>query len=222
VNDLQIAVATTLGALLVLVAAWLLVMRRDREDSQNRAKFLGIEFELSTPALVVLLIGAGLLVGPAFAPHRPGGWPALSRGSTPPDGAVSPGSDTILRQQTVVNSEAEPNDRPATANMVAYGDTVTGKLTPDDVVDQFIFKVPNEQAAESRLIVRFLTSGMYLSAVSVWNAREELLLKSDAIIANQTLSKVISKSTSYLVEVRVSTFTQMTNEVDYEIVLSRN
>ena len=61
-NDLQIAVATTLGALLVVVAAWLLVMRRDA--GQNRAKLLGFEFELSTPALVVLLIGAGLLIGP--------------------------------------------------------------------------------------------------------------------------------------------------------------
>ena len=70
-NELQVAVATVLGALLILVAAWLLVMRRDA--GQNRAKFLGLEFELSTPAIAVLLIGAGLLVGPAFAPHRPGG-----------------------------------------------------------------------------------------------------------------------------------------------------
>jgi hypothetical protein len=173
VNDLQVAVATTLGALLILVAAWLLIARRDA--SQNRAKFLGLEFELSTPALVVLLIGAGLLVGPAFVPHRLGGWPVLPTGGTSPDDAGPPGDSTILRQQTVVSSELEPNDRPGAANVVDYGSTISGKLTPDDPIDQFIFNVPTDKTSKSRLIVRLINSGIYFRSVSVWNSKEEII-----------------------------------------------
>jgi hypothetical protein len=165
VNDLQVAVATVLGALLVVVGAWLLVMRRDA--SQNRAKFLGLEFELSTPALAVLLIGAGLLIGPAFAPHRPGGWPVLSMGATPSGGADTPGTGTLFRQQTVTTSELEPNNRPAEANVVAYGSTVSGALGNNNLSDYFSVATPPDQTGQSRVIVRLIQYGMIKKKLSV-------------------------------------------------------
>jgi hypothetical protein len=199
VNDLQIAVVTTLGTLLILVGAWLLLARRDA--SQNRAKFLGLEFELSTPALAVLLIGAGLLVSPAFVPHRPGGWPVLFTDATSSDDEGSPpGGSTILRQQTVVSTELEPNNRTGAANVVNYGNTISGELTPDDRIDYFIFNGPPDKTSKSRLIVRFLSSGSYNGYVRIWNNKEELLYE-DTTVPRKTVSKVISASSSYLVSV---------------------
>jgi hypothetical protein len=70
-NDLQIFVTTILGALLVPTALWLIVQRRD--SARNAVKILGIELDLSTPGIAVLVAGCGLLVLPAFLPYRPGG-----------------------------------------------------------------------------------------------------------------------------------------------------
>ena len=70
-NDLQIAIVTVLGAGLTIFAAWFMVARRDA--GQSRAKLIGIELELPTPGLVVLIAGCGLLILPALVPHRPGG-----------------------------------------------------------------------------------------------------------------------------------------------------
>src|SRR3954464_2744086 len=55
--------------------------------------------------------------------------------------SYSPGGGTILRQQTVVNNELEPNNRLGEANVVAYGSTVSGKISKDDPTDHFIFNV---------------------------------------------------------------------------------
>ena len=69
-NDLQILLTTILGSLLVIVAVWQIAVRRD--SGRSTAKFLGIELDLSTPGLVVLVVGCGLLVLPAFLSYRPG------------------------------------------------------------------------------------------------------------------------------------------------------
>ncbi len=147
-NDLQILLTTILGALLVLVAVWQILVRRDPD--QNTAKFLGIEFDLSTPGLVVLAAGCALLVLPAFLPYRPGGLPSFGRTT---NGGTSP----VLRQETVLTAEKEPNDSVRSANRITLGQTVKGTLeTSRGDVDYFV-----------------LTSyGLVgLAAVSLWTCR---------------------------------------------------
>jgi hypothetical protein len=169
-NDFQTAVATILGALLILVAAWLVLMRRDPE--RNRAKFAGLEFELSTPALIVLAAGCGLLVGPAFLPHRPGGMPPLW-GSRPLETQSSTES-SVLVQQTVVEAEQEPNDRAGQANRIASGQTITGRLDSTNPVDYFLVQVPETVEGECRLIVRSIKNNEIAQfSIIVWDAAEK-------------------------------------------------
>lgn len=214
-NDLQVAVATTLGALLVLVAAWLLIVRRDA--GQNRGKFLGIELELSTPALVVLLVGAGLLIGPAFAPRRPGGWPPMLFASTTTlSGAGAPEGGTILRQQTIVSDEFEPNNRPGEANVVGYGATVSGTLNGHDPIDHYVVNAHQEQMSPTRFVVRFISSGFYVTDITILDSKEETLASGMIGVGPRTISKSVRSSSSYLVQVRLNNDIAE-GDVNYEV-----
>jgi hypothetical protein len=52
------------GALIAIAGLVLLVLRK--EQAQNRVRMFGMEFDISTPALVVFLAGCGLFVTPSF------------------------------------------------------------------------------------------------------------------------------------------------------------
>jgi hypothetical protein len=52
------------GGVLAVVGVLLLIFKRT--DGANRVSALGIDFELSTPALVVLLVGCAMMVAPSI------------------------------------------------------------------------------------------------------------------------------------------------------------
>ena len=117
-----------------------------------------------------------------------------------------------------MTNENEPNDVPGTANLVAYGSTISGTLSPDDMVDQYIFKVPSDQSGKSRLIVRLLSQGDYIIYITVWNDKDEQLFK-QSLGGIQTLSAVVGASTLYLVEIRIVFY--LKSDVIYQLVMSK-
>jgi hypothetical protein len=197
-NDLQILVATILGALLVLVAVWLIAVRRD--PARNAAKFFGIELDLSTPGLAVLVAGCGLLVAPAFVPYRPGGLPSFggaADGSAPGAGQGS----VVLQQQTVLGSEHEPNDSVGSANRISLGQTIEGTLVAaDNAADYFALAQTPDSRGPKRVIVR--TRGPYGCCVklTVWNGKEEQIAESRVIIG-ETISVPAQPADAYLMRV---------------------
>jgi hypothetical protein len=65
-TDLREILVMSFGAVVSLAGLWLLFLRK--EGAVNRIKVLGQEFELSTPALIVFIVGAGIFVLPFFGP----------------------------------------------------------------------------------------------------------------------------------------------------------
>lgn len=197
-NDLQILIVTLLGAALIAIAVWLIVVRRD--SSRNVVRFLGMEFDLSTPGVVVLLAGCGLLVLPAFVPHRPGGLPSLG----PFFAASSSGgaeATTTLQQVTVLAAESEPNDSVPAANRIALGETVAGALTqpvPEDTFDYYLLELPAPPTPK-RVVFRTRGEGsVYRAYITVWNEKEEELADTSAPVGD-TISLELPPSPAYLI-----------------------
>src|SRR5262245_38895107 len=184
-NDLQILVVTILGALLVLVAVWLIAVRRD--PARNSAKFFGIELDLSTPGIVVLLAGCGLLALPGFVPHRPGGLPSFGWSSGGPAAATA-GRPIVLQQQTVLANEQEPNDSVGAANIIELGQTIEGTLVQaENAADYFVIAATPDARGPKRVIVR--TRGPYVccTKLTVWNGKEEEIAQGQAVVG-ETIS----------------------------------
>lgn len=68
-----------------------------RTPSSNRLKAFGVEFELSTPALVVFLAGCALLVAPFFVPQPD----VSSAGTTSAESSAEAGGQTSAATQGV-------------------------------------------------------------------------------------------------------------------------
>ena len=206
-NDLQILLTTILGALLVLVAVWQIVVRRNPD--RNTAKFLGIEFDLSTPGLVVLAAGCTLLVLPAFLPYRPGGLPSFG-------GTAKDSGSAILRQETVLSGEQEPNDHVGSANRITLGQTITGTLEPSKGdIDYFILTPPKETRGTKRIIVRTQGDGCCVH-LEVWNEKEEDIAHGHAI-AGETISLSAPPADTYLI--RISENVGGKRDITYEFVV---
>jgi hypothetical protein len=214
-NDLQTLVATILGALLVLVAVWLIAVRRD--PARNSAKFLGIELDLSTPGLAVLVAGCALVVAPAFVPHRPGGLPSFGW----PGGGSAPGAGErpiVLQQQTVLTSEEEPNDSVGSANLIELGQTIAGSLVAaENAADYFALASAPETRGAKRIIVR--TRGPAAGCcvnLNVWNGKEELLAQGHTIIGG-TISEPAQPADAYLI--RIANDAGGYDVMNYELVI---
>ena len=69
-TDLQALLSMAFDAAVAL-AGLVLLFRRDEGVAGNKFKAFGLEFEITTPALVVFLAGCGLFVLPHFLPPKP-------------------------------------------------------------------------------------------------------------------------------------------------------
>ncbi len=190
-------------------------MRRD--PARNAAKFLGIELDLSTPGLAVLVAGCGLLVLPAFVPHRPGGLPSFrwSAGRTAPEGG---GPSMVLQQQTVLTSEQEPNNTVGSANVIALGQTIEGALVPaENAPDYFALATTPDTRGPKRVIVRTRGPAAGCCAnLTVWNGKEERIAQGHTIIGG-TISEPAQPADAYLV--RMSTDAGDHEVMNYELVV---
>ena len=68
-TEAQQIVTMTFGAAVAVAGIALMLFGRS-VTSRNHVKVLGLEFEISTPALAVFLVGSGLFVLPHFPASR--------------------------------------------------------------------------------------------------------------------------------------------------------
>ena len=126
-TNIQMAVVMAFGALIAVAGLWLLFTKN--EAGANRLKILGQEFEISTPALLVFLVGSAIFVLPFFLPRlheTGGGWLVNS-----PLKELLPGTFT---------EEKEPNDSFASATPISLGKSVKGRIAVEDDRDIFVFR----------------------------------------------------------------------------------
>ena len=81
-TETQQIVTMVFGAAVAVSGIALMFFGRS-ESSRNHVKLLGMEFELSTPALAVFLVGSGLFVLPHFLPRADA--PQSARSMPPPE-----------------------------------------------------------------------------------------------------------------------------------------
>jgi hypothetical protein len=106
----QVAIVMLFGAIVAAFGLALLYFRR--EQAQNRIKLFGQEFQISTPALVVFLVGCAIFILPVVL-HMPNEplftfqWPGSGGGGMPvnptPQYAISTDRDhpTKLRSNEI-------------------------------------------------------------------------------------------------------------------------
>ncbi len=125
-TNLQGGIVMGFGAVIALAGLWLLFTRN--EAGANRLKILGQEFEISTPALVVFLVGSAIFVLPVLLP-----------GLQNTSGA--PGSNSPIARifSGALSEEKEPNDSFSSANPITIGTTVRGQIAVKDDRDFFVF-----------------------------------------------------------------------------------
>jgi hypothetical protein len=120
----QFAIVMTFGALVAVAGLALLYFRK--EQAENRIKLFGQEFQISTPALVVFLVGGGVFILPSVTqiPNQTVftfQWPWRHSGPEPePPGPIPTNGE-----------EHEPNDQITSPNSIAMGKTTKGVISTD-------------------------------------------------------------------------------------------
>ena len=152
------------GALVAVVGLALLYFRK--EQAENKIKFLGQEFEISTPALVVFLVGCGIFVLPTVLQMQSQkefrfDWPWRHSGGDHPDP-----SGVLL----VNGEEHEPNNRITEANEVKLGSLTKGVVESDDDRDFFKFKAG--PGLKTRIILRKIPTHGFRADVTVYDSVE--------------------------------------------------
>jgi hypothetical protein len=145
-TDIQKIVVMAFGALIALAGLWLLFTRQ--EAGANRLKILGQEFEISTPALVVFLVGSAIFVLPFFLPRQDATNVVIGEPpKKPPQGTFT--------------EEKEPNDSFASATPVKLGSHVKGRIGVEDDRDFFVFRTSSNH--QSLLTIHLENPSMTLS-----------------------------------------------------------
>jgi hypothetical protein len=158
----QFALMMAFGALVAVAGLALLYFRK--EQGENRIKLFGQEFQISTPALVVFLVGCGIFILPSVIQMQNQTvfnfqWPWPTPGPKPP-GPVPTNSE-----------EHEPNDQITAANLIPIGATIKGSIATDH--DRDFFKFKTGQGLKTRVILRKTSPGGFLVSVFVYNDVEQ-------------------------------------------------
>lgn len=129
------------GALFAGVGLWLL-LRPKPSGSTAKIELFGLKFESSSAGVLVFLIGAAFLAVPLFVPEKV----AVQQ----PLGPVDPNTQTfslsgraaLMLPPDPEVAEVEPNDRIQGANMIGFGQTVSGEVRKGND-DWFVVAVPD-------------------------------------------------------------------------------
>jgi len=156
----QFAIVMAFGALVAVAGLALLYFRK--EQAENRIKLFGQEFQISTPALVVFLVGCGVFILPSVIqmPNQPVfsfQWPGQP--PAPPTPFLTNGE------------EHEPNDQITSANLIPLGATIKGSIATDQ--DRDFFKFKTGQGLKTRVILRKTSPGGFNASVVVYNNVEQ-------------------------------------------------
>lgn len=184
------------GFLVAVTGLLLLIFRT--EQAQNKIKVLGQEFEISTPALVVFLVGCGLFVIPLFVQLESFESPIVSFSRSPVVPASNKSNEEgppLSNKSTSVSShnEREPNDQITQANLVELGTRVQGNIATEEDRDFFKFKTPSmtkmpgQAPGKLRAILRKRSNIGFYAGLVVYNQAEERV-KEDSESGDHTVS----------------------------------
>jgi hypothetical protein len=149
----QIAIVMSFGALVAAAGLSLLFFRR--EQGENLIKLFGQEFRISTPALVVFLVGCSIFILPSVFPMP---------------------NQTVLSIHPWRGPEPEPepvqdgksaNDQITTAKLVAIGTTIRGVIATKDQRNYFKFKAG--PGLNTRVILRKTSPGGFDGSVTIYD-----------------------------------------------------
>lgn len=151
----QLALFMAFGAFVAVVGLALLYFRK--EQAENRIKLFGQEFQISTPALVVFLVGCAIFVLPSVTQMQ-------NQKAFSFDWPWRPSHGDHSGSLLVNGEEHEPNERITEANEVKLGSLTKGVVSSDG--DRDFFKFKTGPGLKTRVILRKIpTHGFVASAV---------------------------------------------------------
>ncbi len=159
----QYAIIMVFGALVAGAGLLLLVLRK--EQAENKIKLFGQEFQISTPALVVFLVGCGVFIIPVLIPARDQSAITIA---LPWQNASSGGARAT---PVTLGEEREPNDQITAPNLITMGSTIKGLVATDQDRDFFRVKT-SAQGLKTRIILRKTLPG-FCANVAVYDAVEK-------------------------------------------------
>jgi hypothetical protein len=149
------AVVMTFGVLVAGTGLLLLFLRK--EQGENRIKLFGQEFQISTPALVVFLVGCGVFIIPLVLPIQ--NQVVASFGHS--DGPL-PSPDPLSNKGKSITN----------ATLITTGITYKGLIATDQDRDFFKFKTSGQEL-KMRVILRKPAPGGFSANVVVSDAVEK-------------------------------------------------
>ena len=159
----------------VIASAGLLLLFLRKEQAQNKIKLFGQEFEISTPALVVFLVGCAVFVMPLVISIKnidkpviivgpPSEGPSISRGGQ--------GTGNAPPDLFPVLEEKEPNDQIINANLIELETTVRGSIATKQ--DRDFFKIKTSSGT-TRVILRKFSLPGFGATVEIYDSVEKRL-----------------------------------------------
>jgi hypothetical protein len=149
----QVALVMSFGALVAAAGLALLFFRR--EQAENRIKIFGQEFQISTPALVVFLVGCSIFILPPIIQMQ--------------DHTVF-STHIGQSEDRHINHEISPTDgnhQIPTAKLVAIGTTIKGVIATAGQRDFFKFK--GSKSLKTRVILRKTAPGGFSAEVTIYD-----------------------------------------------------
>lgn len=170
-DPVKIIALMSAGGLFALAGLWLM-FRPKMDGHAAKIELFGLKFESSSAGLLVFVIGAAFLASPLFVQERNAG---VSAGAVAPGpagsdtGAVAGGDVASGTAQVAVSSpdpavvgttapaliategrEVEPNETPASGNVIPIGAVITGTLDPESPDH---FQVPIAQPENGEIVI---------------------------------------------------------------------
>jgi hypothetical protein len=186
----QYAMVMVFGALVAGAGLVLLVVRN--EHAENKIKLFGQEFQISTPALVVFLVGCGIFITPVLAPtHDQLLFSVVFPWQKESTSQLLPGTKPVTGGE-----EQEPNDQITVPNLIQLGSTIRGVIATDQDRDFFKFKT-SSQGFKTRVILRKTLPGGFNAQASVYDDAEKKIDRGYALGEDAVSFNFESNANSY-------------------------
>jgi hypothetical protein len=221
-TDMQQFIVMSFGAVVALAGLWLLFLRK--EGATNRIKLLGQEFELSTPALIVFLVGSGIFILPFVVTQDLGKSTSIPPTEKQPAPSM-PKPEEQPRNSSLTSEEQEPNDHVSKANWIELGKTYRGTLRRgQDLIDYFAFSTTGIDAVYVRVLVRVLSSGgdfgNFGVTATLLEYETERQIGEETAIYGKNLSHAFELVPNRKYFLRLSLFMSLSHHCTYELRLT--
>ena len=161
----QVIVLMAAGGVFAAFALYL--MARPPSHGAARLELFGLKFEASSAAILVFLVGAGLLSIPIWVNER-APKTDINRSSDARDGS----NRALILPDGPETREVEPNDSISTANQLEVGSAVGGK-TQSREADWFV--VPTADVTNEAIELMLVNLAGAWTSANIYNDRREFL-----------------------------------------------